>query len=174
MKKLLVNLLAFSIILLIGYSGFTESDAQIDKTSGIDYWPPGTSDANCRQKVIHFDIKAASAEIRTITVEIKGYNWGTLQIASGHPGAATASTSGSMEAGCYVWAECKPGTSRDIVEMASMYTNRTDSSGMITRTTAPIEVKGNYDFDTGGNSWMILRMIGNSTTDKQLTLSLIK
>lgn len=172
-KKLFIYLFAFSMIFLIGYSGFTDSDTQVDKTSGIDYWPPGTSDANCRQKVIHFDIKAASVEIRTVTIEIRGYNWGTLQIASGHVGAATVSTSGSMEAGCQVWAECKPGTSRDIIEMASMSLNYT-SSGIINRTTSPILVKGNYDFDTGGNSWMLLRVFGNATTDKQLTLSLIK
>lgn len=173
MKKLLVNLLAFSMIFLVGYSAFTDSDSQIEVTSGIAYWPPGTSDANCRQKAIHFDIKAASAEIRTATIEIKGYNWGLLQIASGHPGAATASTSGTMEVGCYVWAEYKPGASRDIVEMASMPIHLTQA-GMIYRTTQPLQVKGNYDFDTNGASWMILRMIGNSTTDKQLTLSLIK
>lgn len=173
-EKLLAFLLVFMFfVVCFQLQGNAESDAQVGVTYGPAYWPYSTTNNDAQQKSLQFDIKAASAEIRTVTVDIRGWKKGMLQIASGHVGASTFSTSGSMEATAYAWAEFKPGSSGDIVAMASMPI-RAASSSLVDGATDAVQVKGNYYFDTNGASWMILRMFGNATTDKQLTLSLRK
>lgn len=176
MKERIEKLLAFLLVFMFfvvcfQLQGYTASDTQVGITYGPAYWP---SINDAQQKSLQFDIKAASAEIRTVTIDIRGWHRGILQIASGHIGASTFSTSGTVEeVTAYVWAEFKPGTSGDIIAMASMPL-RPAASTAVDGVTTPIQVKGNYYFDTNGASWMILRVFGNLVTDKQLTLALEK